>query len=183
MKKRQLTQILGGAAIAVLALSACGGMTGQTPTEDQPTQEQTQPAEENVDQEALLRIQDQLSASLGTSFVQGWIQDGKMHIATTDQATTQEIESAGAVPVVVDFNAQQLREGIVQIMNWQAQQPDPIRTAIHGYELNGMEGGLTLRVDPGHIEELKQLLDEAKPAGEIPLNFAPSSGISTPAAG
>ncbi|MCW4466246.1 hypothetical protein OK351_12130 [Glutamicibacter sp. MNS18] len=183
MKKRQLTQILGGAAIAALALSACGTPTGSTPTASESPDTETQPTESTVDQEALLQIQDKLSAELGQSFVQGWIQDGQMHVATTDESSTGQIEAAGAVPTVVEFNAQQLREGIAQIMNWQAQQDDPIRTAIHGYELNGKEGGLILRVDPGHIDEVKALLDEAQPAGQIPLSFAPSTGIASPAAG
>ena len=188
MKKRQLTQILGGAAIAALALSGCGTQTGTTPSasqtqggENQDTE--TQSSEAIMDQQALLKVQDNLSAQLGDSFVQSWIEDGKLHIATTDESATGQIEEAGAVPTVVQYNAQQLRDGIGQIMRWQSQLDDPLRMAIHGYELNGKAGGLTLRVDPGHIDEIQQLLEADKPAGDIPLDFAPSSGIASPAAG
>lgn len=182
MKKRQLMTLASGATIAVLALSGCGSdSTPASPTESQPST--ATPSEDSVNQEALLATNDELSASLGDAYVQGWIEDGELHVATTDGSKVAEIEAAGAVAKVVDFSAAQLREGINEIMRWQAGQDAEIRNSIHGYSISAKDGGLSLRVDPNHIEEVQSLLEKDKPAGDIPLSFTPSSGIASRAAG
>lgn len=188
MKNRRLPVIAGVAVILALGLGGCGAAEDAASTSGRPTTSHqpgagTESRESGMDDEALLEIQDRLLAELGEAFVQGWIEDGVLHVATTDPNGVPAIEAAGAVPHVVDYSAQQLREGIARIMRWQSAQPDPIRTAIHGYQIDGRSGGLILRVDRGHLDEVRTQLQQAKPAGGIPLQFTPSSGFATPAAG
>ena len=161
---------------AALTLAGCG--TTQTPTTDtSPTQEASINATDV--QETLSKI----SAELGEDFVQGWVADGKIHVSTTNAQAQETIEAAGAQAHVVKYSSEQVRQGITHIMQWQSQQDPDIAGAIHGYSLDPESGGITLSVEPSQRERIESSLTKDKPAGEIPLTFRDSSGISSPAAG
>lgn len=183
MNKLQMLKVAGTIGTVAFALTGCGSDTG-TPTapEESQTQEQQTP-ESSVDHEQLLNLNDQLSSSLGAAYVQGWIQDDKLHVATNDESKVQEIEEAGAVAEFVKFSSQQLRDAIGKIMAWQAEQEPEIANAIHGYSISAKDGGLILRVGSKHLDQVKELMEKDQPAGEIKLTFTPSSGIASPAVG
>ena len=136
-----------------------------------------------MDHEQLLNLNDRLSSSLGAAYVQGWIENDELHVATSDQSKAQEIEEAGAVAEVVDFSSQQLRDAIGEIMSWQSKQEPEIANAIHGYSISAKDGGLILRVDSKHLDQVRQMLEQDQPAGDVQLTFTPSSGIASPAGG
>lgn len=135
----------------------------------------------DVDQTALLSLNERLSGELGDEFVQGWIQDGKLHVAANSDTAVKAIEQAGAVGHLVEYSNAQLREGISRIMAWQAKQEPRLRSAIHAYTLNPRTGGLTLAVDASQRQAVQDALAKDKPAGAIPLDFTDSSGPASPA--
>lgn len=176
------------ALMASLLLSGCGqeadpGTKESSSAESSASSQPSQSAsEKTVDQNALLETNDKLSEELGDAYVQGWIEDGKLHVSTTDEARKNTIEQAGAVSHVVDFSREELREAINKIMRWQGQQQNPINSAIHAYMLNPETGGITLSVDKGQLDKVKELIAADKPIGDIPIDYKGSSGILSPAA-
>lgn len=176
--------LAASAAVLALLLSGCGQQDAAPQASTQPTQGTSTRTPTNgadVDQEALLTANEQLASQLGDDYVQGWIEDGKLHVSTTSDAAVAAIEAAGAVGHLVDFDSAQLRDGISKIMAWQAKQPAGLRSAIHAYTLNPRTGGLSLAVDAAQREELERALAEDQPAGAIPLDFTDSSGPASPA--
>ncbi|MGP4967498.1 hypothetical protein ACTXJQ_10225 [Glutamicibacter ardleyensis] len=134
-----------------------------------------------MDINELLAQRDELAASLGDGFVQSWIADGKLNVSVTKDVNASAAENAGAVVHVVDYSAAQLRDGITDIMKWQSELEDPLRTSIYSYSLNPSNGGLALSADPSHLEELKKKLEADKPAGDIPVELREGTGLATPA--
>ncbi|WP_120990616.1 hypothetical protein [Arthrobacter sp. AG1021] len=128
-----------------------------------------------------MSLNERLSGELGDEFVQGWIQDGKLHVAATSDTAVKAIEQAGAVGHLVEYSNAQLREGISRIMAWQAKQEPRLRSAIHAYTLNPRTGGLTLAVDPSQRQAVQDALAKDNPVGTIPLDFTDSSGPASPA--
>lgn len=185
------TKIAGLVAATALLLSACGQAEQPASSSTKPgavestastsTPEDTGGA---LDQGAMLATNEQLAEELGDRYVQGWIEGDALHVSTNDEAAMQIIKDAGAIGHLVDFSAQELRDGISKIMKWQSSQKDPaLRTSIHSYTLNPESGGLTLSVDPAQREAVETALAKDKPAGDIPLDFKTSGGIATPAVG
>lgn len=183
MNKLQRLKVAGTAAVLTFALSACASGGGAPSTPSNSASEEQQTPESAVDHEQLLNLNDRLSSSLGAAYVQGWIENDELHVATSDQSKAQEIEEAGAVAEVVDFSSQQLRDAIGEIMSWQSKQEPEIANAIHGYSISAKDGGLILRVDSKHLDQVRQMLEQDQPAGDVQLTFTPSSGIASPAAG
>ena len=177
--RRLPVTLAASAAVVALLLTGCGQQ--QAAPQDSPTPTQTSTSGADVDDSALLDANEQLAAQLGDEYVQGWIEDGKLHVAATSDAAVKAIEQAGAVGHLVDFSNAQLREGISQIMAWQAKQEPRLRSAIHAYTLNPRTGGLTLAVDPSQRQAVQDALAKDKPAGAIPLDFTDSSGPASPA--
>lgn len=175
------------ALMASLLLTGCGQGTEPGADESSGTQSSnaSQPSEnksENVvDQNALLKINDKLSAELGDNYVQGWMKDGNLHVSTTDEGELDTIEKAGAVGHLVKFSSKELRSGIEEVMKWQGQQEAPVRNSIHAYSLNPETGGITLSVDKSQIDAITKLIEKDKPIGDIPVDFKPSGGIASPA--
>ena len=168
------------AAVSALFLTGCGQATDASGSKS--VESNTEASETNVDINELLAQRDDLAASLGDGFVQSWITDGKLNVSVTKDVDGSAAKSSGAVVHVVDYSAAQLREGITNIMKWQAELDDPLRTSIYGYSLNPSNGGLALSADPSHLEELKKKLQADKPAGDIPVEFREGTGLATPAA-
>ncbi|WP_461635847.1 hypothetical protein [Glutamicibacter soli] len=177
--RRLPVTLAASAAVVALLLTGCGQQ--QAAPQASPTPTQTSTSGADVDESVLLDANEQLAAQLGDEYVQGWIQDGKLHVAATSEAAVQAIEQAGAVGHLVDFSNAQLREGISQIMAWQAKQEPRLRSAIHAYTLNPRTGGLTLAVDASQRQAVQDALAKDKPAGAIPLDFTDSSGPASPA--
>lgn len=175
----RLLALASTVAVVSVALSGCGQSQPSAPEAHSNTPSQTNSSENVVDQNALLEANDRLSAELADDYVQGWIQDGRLNVSTTNAAQTKAIEAEGAVAHVVQFSAEQLREGISKITKWQSQQDDVIRNSIHGYTLDPSSGGLILSVDPTHQQDVEAKLAKDKPAGEIPLGYQNSGGIAT----
>jgi len=175
------------ALMASLLLTGCeqGSEPGTNEPSDNQSSNASQPSEnksENaVDQNALLKINDKLSADLGDNYVQGWMKDGKLHVSTTNEGELAAIEKAGAIGHLVKFSSKELRSGIEEVMKWQGQQEAPIRNSIHAYSLNPETGGITLSVDKSQIETITKLIEKDKPIGDIPVDFKPSGGIASPA--
>lgn len=178
IKKSPLAQrslaLASTAVVAGLMLSGCGQATTSGEGSTEPTS-----SENVVDQNALLETNDSLSATLGDSYVQGWIEEGKLNVSTTDESQMKAIEDAGAQAHLVNYSTDDLRQGINDVMKWQAGLEAPLNTAIHGYTLNPQNGGLTLQVDASHMDEIKKQLDADKPLGDIPVDFTESGGIAT----
>lgn len=178
IKKSPLAQrslaLASTAVVAGLMLSGCGQATTSGEGSTEPTS-----SENVVDQNALLETNDSLSASLGDSYVQGWIEEGKLNVSTTDESQMKAIEDAGAQAHLVNYSTEDLRQGINDVMKWQVGLEAPLNTAIHGYTLNPQNGGLTLQVDASHMDEIKKQLDADKPLGDIPVDFTESGGIAT----
>lgn len=174
--------LAASAAVVALALTGCGQQQAapQAP-QAPPTATQTSTSGAEMDVSALLQTNEQLAAQLGDEYVQGWIEDGKLHVAATSDGAVKAIEQAGAVGHLVDFSNAQLREGISQIMAWQAKQEPRLRSAIHAYTLNPRTGGLTLAVDASQRQAVQDALAKDQPAGGIPLDFTDSSGPASPA--
>lgn len=164
------------AVVAGLMLSGCGQSTTSGEGSTEPTS-----SENVVDQNALLETNDSLSATLGDSYVQGWIEEGKLNVSTTDENQMKTIEDAGAQPHLVKYSTDDLRQGIKDVMKWQVGLKAPLNTAIHGYTLNPQNGGLSLQVDSSHMDEIKTLFEQDKPLGDIPVDFQKSGGIGKPA--
>ncbi|MGO2053227.1 hypothetical protein ACT3UD_06365 [Glutamicibacter sp. 287] len=171
---RRSLALASTAVVAGLMLSGCG----QASTSGEGTTEPTG-SENVVDQNALLETNDALSATLGEDYVQGWIEDGKLNVSTTDESQMKAIEEAGAQPHLVEYSADDLRQAIKDVMKWQAGLESPLNVSIHGYTLNPKIGGLTLSVDSSHLEEIKTLLETEKPLGGVPVEFQKSGGIAT----
>lgn len=175
------------ALMASLLLTGCGQGTdpGTKESSGSATSASTAPSENqsenSVDQNALLKINDKLSADLGENYVQGWIKNGKLHVSTTDEGQLAAIEEAGAVGHIVKHSSQELRQAIEKIMTWQGKQENPIRNSIHAYSLNPETGGITLSVDKSQIEAITKLIEADQPVGDIPVDFKSSGGIGSPA--
>lgn len=174
------------AVMAGLLLTGCGqGTDPGTQETSAETTAASQPAESPegnaMDQEALLKINEQLSETLGEDYVQGWIKRGVLHVSTTNEDKLPVIEEAGATGHLVQFSSEQLRSGIAKIMQWQAQQENPVRSAIHAYTLNPETGGITLSVDESQLDEVKELIEADQPVGDIPVDYQNSGGFASPA--
>ncbi len=164
-----------------LALAGCGQVSSQPQNTTQPSSTSSAESGEKMNQDALLEQRDKLAEKLADSFVQGWIEDGKLHVSTTNEADLQTITDAGAVGQVVAFSNADLREGIAKIMAWQGRQEPAIRSGIYAYSLNPNTGGLTLSVDPEQRDAIETGLKKDKPAGQIPLELKEGNGLATPA--
>lgn len=184
-------RVAGLAATTAMLLSSCGQVeqpmtagTKSSAVESNTSSTAPSSTGETVDQGAMLATNEQLAEELGDRYVQGWIEGNTLHVSTNDDASMQTIKDAGAIGHLVDFSAQELRDGISKIMKWQAEQKDAaLRSSIHAYTLNPESGGLTLSVDPAQREAVEAALSKDKPAGDIPLDFKTSGGIATPAIG
>ncbi len=174
--------VVASVAVVGLVLAGCGAQEPAAEvTENPSTTQSSSNGAATVDQNALLSTNEQLAQELGAAYVQGWIQDGQLNVSVTSDDALKTVEDAGAVGHLTQFSSDELREGISQIMAWQATQPTQLRTSIHAYTLNPSTGGITLAVDPAQRDAVETALAEDKPAGQIPLDFTDSAGPATPA--
>lgn len=175
------------AVMAGLLLTGCGqetdpGTQKSATTQPSASSQPTETSSENaVNQNALLELNDRLSAILGDDFVQGWVVDGTLNVSTTNEDQVSVIEDAGATAHVVKFSSEELRAAISDIMDWQGQQENPVRSAIHAYTLNPVTGGITLSVDKNQLEAVKKLIEAETPVGDIPVDYKESGGLLSPA--
>ncbi|WP_313814043.1 hypothetical protein [Glutamicibacter sp.] len=168
------------AALLTIGVTGCGEVSNPAQSPEQTSNAAPSSSGGTVDQEALLKTRDQLANELGDTFVQGWIENGELHVSTTSEDALKTIEDAGAIGHVVQYSNADLREGIAKIMQWQGTQESGIRSGIYAYSLNPNTGGITLSVDPEQKEAIQDGLAKDMPAGQIPLDFKDSTGLATP---
>lgn len=172
----------GGALAMALLLSACGTEAGSpAPSSDTPPSASVSVAPEQSEDPQLLQLNETLKETLGEKYSEGWIADGKLHVAVTDKASETAVTEAGAVAHLAEYSAAELDAAIGKVMAWQREQGGDIATAIHRYLPSGRDGSITLAVDPGQLDAIKKGLEADDVTGGITLNFKESSGPASPA--
>ena len=174
--------LAGGALAAVLLLSACGAEAGTSGSSETTPSASVNVAPEQSEDPQLLQLNDSLKETLGDKYSEGWIADGKLHIAVTDKSSEATVTEAGAVAHLAEYSAGELEAAIGKIMAWQREQGGDIATAIHTYMPSGRDGSITLGVDPDQLEAIKKGLAADDVTGGVTVNFKESAGPASPAA-
>ncbi|GAA5225912.1 hypothetical protein [Paeniglutamicibacter antarcticus] len=176
------TVMAGGALAAALLLSACGTETGTPGASETTPSASVSVAPEQSEDAQLLQLNKSLKETLGDKYSEGWIADGKLHIAVTDKSSEATVTEAGAVAHLAKYSAAELDAAIGKIMAWQREQGGDLATAIHTYMPSGRDGSITLGVDPGQLEAIKKGLAADDVTGGVTVNFKESAGPASPAA-
>lgn len=127
----------------------------------------------------LLQLHDRLKSELGPAYSDAWVDGGVLHVALTDPALEPSVRTAGAVPVRVAYNADDLRTARAQVQAWLASEPLPALT-VHGLSTSGRTGEVTVLVPADQAAALQDAAAEAAPAGDIPVIVKESRGMATP---
>lgn len=175
-------QVAAGMALAlgaVLAVTGCGSGTGAGGPASSPASSQ-EPAPDAAKTTALLQLNEQLRQKLGPAYSGSWIEGAVLHVAVTTQAAKKIVTGAGAVPLLVTFNASQLEAAVRAVSRWQSTLPAVQGRAIHKIIPDGRAGTVTIYVAAEQIAAVTRAAATDKPAGNVPLLIKESAGLPTP---
>lgn len=181
-------QVAAGMALAlgaVLAVSGCGsgaggaGGTGAAGPASSPASS-PEAAPDAAKTTALLQLNEQLRQKLGPAYSESWIEGTVLHVAVTTQAAKKIVTGAGAVPLLVTFNASQLEAAVRAVARWQSTLPAVQGRAIHKIIPDGRAGTVTIYVAAEQIAAVTRAAATDKPAGNVPLLIKESAGLPTP---
>ncbi|MCQ1986164.1 MULTISPECIES: hypothetical protein [unclassified Arthrobacter] len=127
----------------------------------------------------LLLLHARLKNELGADYADGWIDRGVLHVAVTGPEAEAKVRDAGAEPVLVAFNADQLQQARSQVQAWLAAKPVP-DLEVHSISTSGRAGAVTVQVPADQVAALQSAADEQAPAGEISIIVEESAGMATP---
>ncbi|RAN72749.1 hypothetical protein B5P43_31625 [Bacillus sp. SRB_336] len=167
---------------AVLAVTGCGsgtGAAGGTGPASSPASSQ-EPAPDAAKTTALLQLNEQLRQQLGPAYAESWIEGTVLHVAVTTQAATKVVTEAGAVPLLVTFNASQLEDAVRAVSRWQSTLPAVQARAVHKIIPDGRAGTVTIYVAAEQLAAVTGAAAADKPAGNVPLLIKESAGLPTP---
>jgi hypothetical protein len=175
-------QVAAGMALAlgaVLAVTGCGSGAGAGGPASSPASSQ-EPAPDAAKTTALLQLNEQLRQKLGPAYSGSWIEGAVLHVAVTTQAAKKIVTGAGAVPLLVTFNASQLEAAVRAVSRWQSTLPAVQGRAIHQIIPDGRAGTVTIYVAAEQIAAVTRAAATDKPAGNVPLLIKESAGLPTP---
>jgi len=129
---------------------------------------------------ALLRLNEELKTRLGTAYSDSWVEGTTLHVAVTTERAKGIAAEAGAIPLLVAFDAAQLEAAMQSVAAWQATLPTEQATAIHKIIPDGRTGTVTIYVAPQLLDTIARAAATDKPAGEVPLRVKESAGLATP---
>ncbi|GAA4655561.1 hypothetical protein [Arthrobacter cryoconiti] len=163
-------------------MSGCSAGSTASNSATSPNSSQPQVSEQANDAltNDLLRLNDSLKISLGPAYSDAWIQDNELHVAVTTQEAEKAVKGAGAIPQLVDFNAEQLQGAVQAISTWQSQLPSLQGAAIHKIIPDGRSATVSIYVAPEQIDAVAAAAARDNPSGKIPLVIKESAGIATP---
>ncbi|WGW13912.1 hypothetical protein LWF01_09295 [Saxibacter everestensis] len=173
--------------IGVATLAACGPQDTDTasPEDGSPGagSSESQSATEQTDK--TLKLLETLKTELGDSYAQGWIEEGKLHVAVTTDEAVAKVEEAGAAAKKVKFNESQLKQAQQDVQDWADSLDAEARSAVQTYAADGRNGRIVVGVHESEIAAVEKAFQQAKPAvGDgVPVVFEKTSGKISPAGG
>lgn len=127
----------------------------------------------------LLLMHAQLKKELGSDYADAWIDGGVLHVAVTAPSAEAKVRDAGAEPVLVAFNADELQQARSQVQTWLAGKPVP-DVETHSISTSGRAGAVIVKVPADQVAGLQAAADEQSPAGEVSVIVEESEGMATP---
>ncbi|MCQ1948607.1 hypothetical protein NNX28_01525 [Arthrobacter sp. zg-Y859] len=127
----------------------------------------------------LLLLHARLRNELGAEYADGWIDRGVLYVAVTGPEAEAKVRDAGAEPVLVAFNADELQQAGSQVQTWLADKPVQ-DLEVHSISTSGRTGTVTVKVPADQVTALQAAADEQAPAGEISVIVEESVGMTTP---
>ena len=183
--KKMAAAMLAATLTGALGMSGCAtpenaGSPSSAATHTAPAPSAADATPSSADSGALLLLNDSLRAQLGEAYSDSWIAENSLHVAVTDESAAAVVSAAGAIPILVTINAQQLEAALQAVAAWQATLPADLGTAIHKVIPDGKTSTLTLYVAAEHLDAVAQAAARDKPAGDVPLVIKESTGLATP---
>lgn len=164
MPVRNLPRVLGAAAFAVLVGAVLAAPVSAEPAVDQADSAQVMTllrqaglspdeAEDRLAAESdAANVTSTLADALGSSFAGAWFEPGStdLIVATTDQAATQRVRDAGAVPRVVSLDLLTLNS-VMNVLNSRA---DTVPDAVTGWYVDPVTNSVVVSAtDPAAAEQ------------------------------